>query len=163
VKSFLLLTNKENDMSTIIRNRKAYHDYEIIEKLEAGVKLLGYEVKSIKEGKGTLQGAYIKILDNTLVLLGFNLPIYSRASTILNYDSTRTRKLLVHKNELETLKIKTERQGYTIIPIKFYTKGNIIKIEIGLAKGKKKEDKKRALIEAQVKRQVDIELKAQRR
>ncbi|PIR42574.1 SsrA-binding protein [candidate division WWE3 bacterium CG_4_9_14_0_2_um_filter_35_11] len=150
-------------MSTIIRNRKAYHDYEIIEKYEAGIKLLGVEVKALKEGKGNLTGTYVKGTGGRLSLIGFNLPPYSKSGTLLDYDSTRTRLLLLTKKELDFLLDKTEKQGFTLIPLKFYTKGSLIKLEIGLAKGKKKSDKKRALMEAQEKRDIERDLKNQKR
>lgn len=150
-------------MPTITRNRKAYHDYEIIEKYEAGIKLLGVEVKALKEGKGNLTGTYVKQHGGRLNLIGFNLPPYSRAGKLLDYDPNRSRLLLLSQKEIDSLIDKIDKQGFTLIPLKFYTKGSLIKLEIGLAKGKKKSDKKRSLIEAQEKRDIERAIKTQKR
>ena len=150
-------------MPTITRNRKAYHDYEIIEKYEAGIKLFGSEVKALKENKGNLTGTYVKGTGGRLNLVGFTLPPYSKSGILVGYDPVRSRLLLLTKKELDSLLDKTEKQGFTLIPLKFYTKGSLVKLEIGLAKGKKKGDKKRSLIEAQEKRDIQRDLKTQKR
>lgn len=150
-------------MSTITRNRKAYHEYEILEKYEVGIKLLGVEVKALKESKGNLTGTYVKAIGGRLNLIGFNLPPYSKSGTLIDYDPNRSRLLLLSKKDVDVLIDKIDKQGFTLIPLKFYTKGSLIKLEIGLAKGKKKTDKKRYLIEAQEKRDIERIIKIQKR
>jgi SsrA-binding protein len=146
-------------MPSLIKNRRAYYDYEIIETIEAGIKLLGYEVKSLKEGQGNLTGTHIKIDTNSVSLIGLTIPPYSKAGTILNYDPSRTRKLLMHKSEIKSLESKVNQQGYTLIPLVLYTKGGLIKLSLGLARGKKKEDKRKDIIEKQQKREIERTIK----
>lgn len=147
-------------MPTLIKNRRAYFDYEILETFEAGIKLLGYEVKSLKEGQGTLTGAHIKIASDSLNLIGLSIPLYTKAGTILNYDPSRTRRLLMHKSEIKSLEAKVNQQGYTLIPLVLYTKGGLIKLSLGLARGKKKTDKRKDIIEAQQKREIERTIKS---
>lgn len=138
--------------SGVIKNKKAYFDYEILEKIEAGIKLHGYEVKAIKEGKGNLTGTFVKIKDNEVWLVGFDIPPFSKTGHVQNLDTARTRKLLLNKKEIEKLKRDTEEKGYTIAPLKIYIQHGLIKAQIGVAKGKKKSDKKRAIIGRQEER-----------
>jgi SsrA-binding protein len=146
-------------MPTYITNRKAYRDYTIIEEYEAGIKLLGHEVKSIKEGKGTFLGSFIIIRKGNILLKDLNIPEYSKSGLIFSYNPKRTRKLLMHKEEINSLAGKVERQGFTLIPIKIYSSKNLIKILIGLAKGKKKVEKKSELIKKQQEREVQRTVK----
>ncbi len=136
-------------MPTYIVNRKAYRDYEILEKIEAGIKLQGSEVKAIKEGKGSLRGSYIRIIKEKPVLLNFNLPKYSKSASLFSYDPVRTRDLLLNSNEIRSLIGQTEQKGFTIVPLKIYTQGNLIKVLAGLARGKQKYQKKQDLIKKQ--------------
>jgi SsrA-binding protein len=146
-------------MPTIITNRKAYYNYQIIESYEAGIKLMGHEVKSIKEGKGNLQGSFIFIRNGNMWLKDFNLPLYSKSGVILNYNPKRNRKLLMHSDELKSLSGKVDRQGFTLIPLKIYDKGNLLKMEVGLARGKKQTDIKQDLIRKQEERAALKDLK----
>lgn len=146
-------------MPTLIKNRRAYYDYEILETFEAGIKLLGHEVKSLKEGHGNLTGAHIKIEPKSLSLIGLSIPPYSKSGSLLNYDQSRTRNLLMHKSEIKALDIKVNQQGYTLIPLVIYTKGGLIKLSLGLARGKKKTDKRKSIMEAQEKREIERTIK----
>lgn len=136
-------------------NRRAYHDYQILEKLEAGVKLLGSEVKSIKGGRIKLQGAFVRIMGSEAYLINAEIPLYPYARPE-GYDPRRTRKLLLHKKEIMKLKGKIAQSNLTLVPVSCYTKGGLVKLEVGLAKGKKKyqkrEEKKRRAIEREVAR-----------
>ncbi|MCF7906423.1 SsrA-binding protein SmpB [Patescibacteria group bacterium] len=127
-------------------NSKAGLDYEIIDKYEAGIKLLGSEVKSIRSGGMTIKSSYIKIMsDFSIVLLNSRIRPYEMSKKDENYDPTRTIKLLLNKNEILKIYQKVKTKGYSIIPIKVYNKNNFIKIEIALARGKKSYDKKEDL------------------
>jgi len=127
---------------SIIQNKKAYHEYFIEEKFEAGIVLEGWEVKSIRAGRGQLQEAYVVVRGDALYLIGSHISPLLTASTHVHPDPTRTRKLLLHAEEIKRLIGKVERAGYTLIPLDMhYTRGNI-KVEIGLAKGKKQHDKR---------------------
>ncbi len=127
-------------------NSKAGFDYEIIDKYEAGIKLLGSEVKSIRNGGMTIKSAYIKIMsDASIVLLNSRIRPYEMSKKDENYDPARTRKLLLNKKEILRIYQKVKTKGYSIIPIKVYNKNNFLKIEIALARGKKSYDKKEDL------------------
>ncbi|MBU6468163.1 MAG: SsrA-binding protein SmpB [Betaproteobacteria bacterium] len=129
---------------SIIDNRKAFHDYFIEDRLEAGMVLEGWEVKAIREGRAQIKEAYITVLNGELWLLGAHISPLSTASTHIKPDPTRTRKLLLHSNQIAKLIGQVERAGYTLVPINMhYAKGRI-KLEIGLAKGKKQYDKREA-------------------
>lgn len=137
-------------MPVYLQNRRANYDYTFEEDYEAGIKLTGQEVKAIKEGKGNLAGAHIVFKGTEPFLINFNLPPYSRAGPIDNYDPARSRKLLLHEKEIKSLQGKVERQGYTLIPLKVYSQRNLIKVKIGLGRGKKKAEKKEYLIKKQL-------------
>ncbi len=142
-------------------NRKAYRDYEIVDKYEAGIKLFGYEVKAIKEGKGSLKGAYIKRNRGNIELIGMDLPKYSKAGAIFNYDSKRNRNLLLNKHEIKTISQRIEEKGYTAIPLKLYLNNNLVKLLVGLGRGKNKQNIKRSLINRQEKLEIDRLIKEQ--
>ena len=109
-----------------------------------------------------MTGAHVKISTNGVVLIGLNIPLYSKAGAVLSYDPSRTRELLMHKSEIESLDGKVNQQGYTVIPLVLYTKGGLIKISLGLARGKKKTDKRKDIIEAQEKREIERTMKKAR-
>src|SRR3990167_5273880 len=132
-------------MSTYATNPKAHFDYQILETFEAGLKLTGQEVKSIKNGKVSLKGAYVKILNGEAWLLGAIVSPYQANNVPPDYDQQRNRKLLLKKSELAYLQSKSQEQGLTLVPLKIYSKKNLIKLEIGLARGKKKYDKREAI------------------
>jgi SsrA-binding protein len=127
---------------SIVENRKAFHDYFIEERYEAGIALEGWEVKAIRAGRVQIAEAYVIVRDGALHLIGSHISPLPTASTHVRADPTRTRKLLLHAEELSRLIGKVERAGYTIVPLNLHYKGGWIKLEIGLAKGKKQHDKR---------------------
>jgi SsrA-binding protein len=127
---------------SIVANKKAYHDYFVEEKFEAGLVLEGWEVKAIRAGRAQLKEAYVVVKNGEILLIGAHVTPLSTASTHVHADPTRTRKLLMHRKEISRLVGQVERAGYTLVPIDLhYSKGRI-KLEIGLAKGKKQYDKR---------------------
>src|SRR5512140_1922844 len=132
---------------SIVDNKKAYHDYFIEEKFEAGLALEGWEVKSIRAGRAQLKEAYVVVRGGEIVLLGAHVTPLSTASTHVHPDPTRTRKLLMHREEINRLVGKVERAGYTLAPLDLHYKAGRIKLEIGLAKGKKQYDKRATIKE----------------
>ena len=130
---------------SIVDNRKAYHDYFVEEKFEAGMALEGWEVKAIRAGRAQLKEAYVVVKDGNIVLLGAHITPLTQASTHVRADPTRTRRLLLKRDEINRLVGKVERAGYTMVPLDLhYTRGRI-KLEIGLARGKKQHDKRAAI------------------
>jgi SsrA-binding protein len=141
-----------------IVNKKAEFDYTILERLEAGVALLGLEVKSLRLGHAKLDGAYIRPLGNELVLVGAHIAPYAFARTE-NYDPTRTRRLLLHKKEILKITHKIAANSLTVIPLFWYTKGHRLKLEIGLAQGKKQFEKRDKLRKQAEKRDMEREFR----
>ena len=138
---------------SIVENRKAYHDYFVEEKFEAGLALEGWEVKAIRAGRAQLKEAYVVVRKGEIVLLGAHVTPLATASTHIHPDPTRTRKLLLHRLEINRLIGKVERAGYTLAPLNLhFTKGRI-KLEIGLARGKKQYDKRATIKEREWKRE----------
>jgi SsrA-binding protein len=140
-------------------NKKAFHDYEIIEKYEAGIALLGSEVKSIREGRVSFKDSYVEIRSQEAFLVSTHIAAYSNAS-YNNHEPERVRKLLLHKQELKKLDRKIKTRGVTIIPLRMYfsSKGKV-KLEIALAKGKRLYDKKQKIKEKDIQRDMDREMK----
>ena len=130
---------------SLIQNKKVYLNYEIQETFSAGVELFGFEVKSLRKKQGSLEGAYIIARGNEVFLIGATIPPYQPTNTPDNYDLARNRKLLLTKKEIERLSSFEKQKGLTIVPISVYNKGIKIKIEIGVAKGKKKYDKRESI------------------
>lgn len=145
----------------LVENKRAYFDYEILQTLEAGIVLSGPEVKSVKRGTINLAGSYVTINNQGLVwLINMHIAPYPPAASIQqNYQPTRPRKLLLKQSEITYLLGKSKIRGLTIIPLKVYNKGGIIKIEIGLARGKKKWDKRETIKKREVKRKIRETLK----
>lgn len=141
-----------------IVNKKAGYDYEIFEKIEAGVALTGAEVKSLFAGQASLDEAYVKIIDNEAFLLNAHIHPYQFADT-RKIDPKRTRKLLLHRKELLSLINKMKQKNLNLIPLSWYNKGHQLKLEIGLVKGKKKWQKKEAIKERDLKREIEENLK----
>lgn len=127
---------------SIVQNKKAFHDFFIEDKYETGVVFEGWEVKSIRAGRVQLKEAYVTIRNGELYLIGCHISPLSTASTHIHPDPTRTRKLLLHAEEIKRLIGKVERAGYTLVPLDLHYKTGRIKLEIGLAKGKKQHDKR---------------------
>lgn len=140
-----------------ITNRKALHNYHILERVEAGVVLSGSEVKSIRTGRINLGEGYVRILNGEAFLVNANIPRYQQTSQ-KEYDATRARKLLLHKNQINSLIGKTAGQGVTMVPVSLYEKNNKFKVEVGLAKSKKEFDKRKAIKERDHIRRVEQEL-----
>ena len=127
---------------SIVENRKAYHDYFIEEKFETGVVLEGWEVKAVRAGRAQIREAYVVVKNGEIVLLGAHITPLATASTHVHADPTRTRKLLLHRREINRLVGQVERAGYTLVPINLHFNKGRIKLEVGLAKGKKQYDKR---------------------
>ena len=132
-------------MQSLAFNKRASHDFEILEKFEAGIVLTGAEVKSLRSGNATLQGAYVTIARGELWLMGAHIGKLQAAGVQESYDPTRTRKLLVHKKELLTLVGKTQEKGLTLVPFALYPRGRQIKLSFGLCRGRKAHDKREKL------------------
>ena len=150
----------KDEIRLIANNKKAYHDYFIEDTYEAGLSLAGTEVKSMRMGKCSLKESYIQIKSGEVFVYGMNISPYEKGN-IFNRDPLRTRKLLLHDYEIRKLAAGVDVKGYTIVPLKVYFKGQLVKMEIGLAKGKKLYDKKDALQEHDMKRQAEREMKEQ--
>jgi len=142
----------------LVRNRRAYHDYEILETYEAGLSLVGTEVKSLRDGGGNLAEAYVKIISDEIWLIGASIAPY-RFGNVYNHEERRERKLLMHKNEIKKLKESVQQKGLTLVPLTLYLKGGRVKIQIGRARGKKQHDKRAAIVEREKKREMDRALK----
>ena len=146
------------DKKVICRNRKASHEYFIDEVFEAGMALLGAEAKSLREGRANLVDSYARIKKGEIFLYNMHITPYPHAHHI-NLEPTRTRKLLMNKREIKRLIGKTQEKGYSLIPLSVYFLGSWVKVELALAKGKKKVDKRRTLREKEQKREMEKERK----
>jgi len=146
-------------MPVLAENRKAYHDYTILETLEAGLVLQGQEVKSIRAGRLQLAGSYISFRNNELYLLGTTLPPYQPKNARADYNSTRARKLLLKKEELRSLEGRAKQEGLTFVPLKVYTSNAKLKLAFGIARGKKKGDKRELLKKREAQREMERALK----
>lgn len=144
----------------IIVNKRAFFDYEILEIYEAGIELKGFEVKAIKNSRINLAGAFAIIRNNEIWLLNADIPTLQPKNTPLDYNSKRTRKLLLKKSEIKNLIGRTQEKGLTLIPLKVYIKGKsrMIKIEIGLAKSRKKIDKRELIRKRETEREINRNL-----
>lgn len=140
-------------------NPKANYDYDIQETLEAGLVLNGGEVKSIKQGHVSLNGSYAKIIAGEAWLVGATVSAYQANNSIGEYDPLRTRKLLLRASELKYITDKAQQQGYTLVPMRLYSRRNRIKIELGLGRGKKKYDKRQTLTKRTVERDIQRTIK----
>lgn len=142
----------------IAKNKKAFHDYFVEDRLEAGIELVGSEVKSIKAGKCSIKEAFIRIIKNEIFIMGMNVTPYTHGS-VYNPDENRVRKLLLHKREINKFHEKVMQKGYTILPISVYEKKGKIKIEIALGKGKKNYDKRDTDAKRSAQRTMDRAMK----
>jgi len=145
-------------MKTICTNKRASFEYFILDKFEAGIKLKGTEIKSIREGKCNINDAYVIIKNGKIYILNMNIAKYEKGN-IFNHDELRTRELLLHKHEITKLASKIKLDGLTIVATKAYFKDALVKIEIALAKGKKTEDKRQSIKERDSNRDIQKELK----
>lgn len=142
----------------IANNKKAYHDYFILEPYEAGISLVGTEVKSLRMGKCSIKEAFIKIENGEVFVYGMHISPYEKGN-IFNKDPLRVRKLLLHKSEIHKMSGKMKEKGMAIMPLKVYLKGSLVKIEIGLAKGKKLYDKRQDIAKKDQQREAGREFK----
>jgi len=142
-------------MTTLSLNRKARHYYEILETWQAGLVLLGVEVKAIKTGHINLDGAYVSVKNSEAFLINASIPAYQPANTPKDYSPTRTRKLLLTRQELQSLIDKTNQKGLTLVPLRVYTKQGYLKLEIGLGRGKKHFDQRQDIKQREAKREID--------
>ena len=143
---------------TIAQNKKAYHDYFVDEEIEAGIELVGTEVKSVRLGRVNLKDSYVSCKTGEAILIGVHISPYEQGS-IFNHEPLRERRLLLHKKEINKLIGLTSQQGYTLIPLKLYFKGQRVKLALGLCRGKKNFDKRAAIAERDAKRNMDRAIK----
>ena len=142
----------------VAENPKARYDYEIVDTLEAGIALTGTEVKSLRAGKASIREAYVRVDDGEVFVLGMNIATYEQGN-VFNHEPMRTRKLLLHRREIEGLHVHVTRKGSTIVPLSLYFRDGRAKLSIGVAKGKDKGDKRATIAKRDVQRQIDRELK----
>jgi len=157
------MTQKKDSAARIADNKKAAFNYFFEERFEAGVVLQGWEVKAAREGKARITEGYVVIRDGELYLIGCHIDPLKTASTHVNPESARTKKLLMHKDQIRRLIGKVEQKGHTLVPIQLYWKGGRAKVEIALAKGKATHDKRDVIKEREGKREVERAMKERHR
>ena len=145
----------------ITENRRARHDYHLLERLEAGLTLTGTEVKSLRSGQASLQRAFADVRDGEVWLVGAHIPEYAQGN-VANHDPDRDRKLLLHRREIDSLLGKVREKGLTLVPTKLYFKNGRVKVEIAVARGKEQRDKRRDIAERDARRQIDRAMKERR-
>jgi len=153
---------KDGGQKTIAENRRARHDYQLLERVEAGVALTGTEVKSLREGRATLAQSWADIRDGEAWLHGAEIAVYDQGNRA-NHEPTRPRKLLLHRREIDSLYGKVREKGLTLVPTRLYFKDGRVKVELAVARGKEQRDKRRDLAERDAQRQIERAMKARRR
>lgn len=148
----------KESVKLVANNKKAYHDYFIEDKYEAGIELFGTEVKSIRMGKCSIKESFIRIEKGQVYIYGMHISPYEKGN-IFNKDPLRVRRLLMHKTEIRRLESKLAEKGLTLVPLQVYFKGSLVKVEVGLARGKKLYDKRASMKERDTKREIDRALK----
>ena len=149
----------KDSIKLIANNKKAYHDYFIEDTYEAGISLAGTEVKSLRMGKCSVKESFIKIENGEMIVYGMHISPYEKGN-IFNKDPLRPRKLLLHRYEINKMAGKMAEKGYTLVPLKVYFKGSLVKVEVGLAKGKKLYDKRQDMAKKDAKREMEREFKS---
>lgn len=149
---------EKNAVKLIANNKKAFHDYFIEDKYEAGISLAGTEVKSLRMGKCSIKESFIVIKGGEMFIEHMHISPYEKGN-IMNKDPLRTRKLLVHRSEIRKLAAQVAQKGYTIVPLRVYFKGSLVKVEIGLAKGKKLYDKRTDIAKKDMRREAERDMK----
>ncbi|MBR5152987.1 MAG: SsrA-binding protein SmpB [Clostridia bacterium] len=149
---------KDKSNPIIAQNKKAYHDYFVDEEFEAGLELFGTEVKSIRQGRVNLKDSYVSCKTGEAILIGMHISPYEQGN-IFNRDPLRSRRLLLHRREINKLIGLTQQQGYTLIPLKLYFKGQYVKLSLGLCRGKKDYDKRASIAERDAKRNMSRAMK----
>ena len=152
----------QKGVKTIANNKKAFHDYFIEDRLEAGIELFGTEVKSIRAGKVNLKDSFCQVKNGEMMVYGMHISPYEKGN-IFNRDPMRDRRLLLHKREILRLQAKVQQDGYALIPLSLYLKDSRVKVELGLARGKKLYDKRATAAERSAKRDMDRAMKSQGR
>lgn len=150
--------SKEKVSRMIANNKKAYHDYFIDEKYEAGIALHGTEVKSLRMGKCSVKESFIRIENGELFIYGMHISPYEKGN-IFNKDPLRVKKLLMHRHEIVKLQGKTAEKGYTLVPLQVYFKNSLVKVEVGFARGKKLYDKRHEIAKKDMKREAERDFK----
>ncbi len=148
----------KESIKLIANNKKAYHDYFIEDKYEAGIELFGTEVKSIRMGKCSIKESFIRIEKGQMYIYGMHINPYEKGN-IFNKDPLRARRLLMHRTEISRLDAKMAEKGYTLVPLQVYFKGSLVKVEVGLARGKKLYDKRETIAKKDQKREIEREFK----
>jgi len=154
-------TDREKAQSTIAENRKAHHDFHLLETFEAGLVLLGTEVKAIREGRVNLRDSYARVEDGEVFLYNVNISSYSHRG-YADHEPLRRRKLLLHRDEIRKLIGKTVEKGMTLVPVRFYFKNGRVKVAVSLAKGKKEYDKRETIKRREVDRETRAAIKSRR-
>ena len=149
-------------MATFLTNKKATFDYEILEKFEAGIELVGHEVKALRNKMGSLEGAHVVVRGNEAFLVGATIPPYQPANTPPDYDPARSRRLLLNEKEIGQIAGQESKKGLTVVPISLYNKGRHLKLNIGVVRGKKKHDKRETIKKRDTKRDIERTLKERR-
>lgn len=149
-------------IKTVVSNRRAHHDYHILEKFEAGIELRGTEVKSLRGGHMVLKDSYADIIDGQLFLVGAHISPYEQG-TAWNHEPERSRRLLMHRREIDRLDAQVSEKGLTLVPLSVYFKEGRAKVELGLCRGKQTIDKRRSIQEREVKREIDRAVKGVRK
>ena len=148
-----------NNFKLVANNKKAYHDYFIDDKYETGIELFGTEVKSIRMGKCSIKEAFVRIENGQVYIYGMHISPYEKGN-LSNKDPLRQRKLLMHRREIDKLLSKIKEKGFTLVPLQVYFKGSLVKVEIGLARGKKLYDKRDDIAKKDAKREMERSFKA---
>jgi SsrA-binding protein len=143
----------DGEVKVICRNKRAYHEYEILESLECGVALTGTEVKSLREGHASLEDAYAKLDEGEVWLIGCDVPEYAMGNR-MNHKPKRPRKLLLHRREIDKFAGKATQKGFTLVPLKLYFKSGLAKVELAIARGKQLHDKRQASKKADAQREI---------
>lgn len=149
-------------MKVVAKNKKAYHDYSIEDTVEAGLVLLGTEVKSLRDGRADLRDSYVAIREGEAYMLNCHISPYSHGN-IENHEPTRTRKLLLSRREIDRLSARAAQKGYSLVPLRLYFKGSYAKVEVGLARGKRLFEKRETIKEREARRDIERALKTAKR
>ena len=149
---------RANNNKTLVENRKARHDYFVEEAMEAGIALVGTEVKSIRKGRANIKEAYAQVVNGEIIIYGMHISPYEEGN-IFNVDPLRPKKLLLHKAEIRRIEGMLNQQGLTLIPLSMYLKNGRVKINLGICKGKKNYDKRDAMLEKAHKRDIERQMK----
>jgi SsrA-binding protein len=153
---------KASGTRLITENRRARHDYHLLERVEAGIALSGTEVKSLREGGASLRRAFGDVRGGEIYLVGAHIPVYAQGN-LMNHDPDRDRKLLLHRREIDSLAGKVQERGLTLIPTRLYFKDGRAKVELALARGKEARDKRRDIAERDARRQIERAMKSRSR